>query len=222
MDREIKCAGIWYAGNDFYSEMEAVALSRLLEDRGVRVSLESGEKKSKVDFTHFYENPDFDLIWVAGHGIYDHWEPMSLAVLAGNDGEVSIDEMLACEFEGEGRRLLVLNICDGGVAAVLGGIQKLGLAPMLASHKQAVVSHHWPVEPRAAAAFGLMFARSLVSQERSFFQSFECALDGLRRPWEEIVDEISEVVESDVVDRFRNVNIDTNNLFHWGSPCFFQ
>lgn len=222
VDRSINSVGIWCAGNDLYSEMEARALSKFLTNSGIEVSINTGTELSNDDFARFYQDRNLDLVWVAGHGVYDHWDPMSPAILSGNSSPISIDEILSCEVAGSGRRLLVLNICDGGVAATTGGIHRIGLAAMVASRNQAVVSHHWPVEPRIAAAFGLLFARSLLNQQSSFFQSFQGALDEMRRPWCEIVEEISGFVEGDLVERFANVNFDTSNIFHWASPCFFE
>lgn len=221
-DREIQHAAIWYADNDFYSQMEADAVAEILSGSGVEVCLASGSNKSKADFLDFYADARFDLFWVVGHGIHDHWNPMASALHAGDPGEVTIDEILGSDFTSDKRRLLVLNVCDGGVAAVTGGIQKLGLAPMLATAQQASISHLWPVDPKVASAFGLFLAVALTNRENTFIEAFSDALNSLRAPWGEVVQELAEVSQNDIIERLRNTDIDSENILHWGSPCFFQ
>lgn len=221
-DRAITHAGIWCAGNELFCRMEAEAIEGMLGEAGINAQTYYGDENSKEEFLRFYGTPQYDLVWVIGHGNYDHWDPFSPAVVAGDGYDVTIDEFLKCDFNYSNRRLLVLNICDGGVASVLGGIQKLGLAPMLASSKQATLAHLWPVNSRVAAAYGLLLAHELSSGHRSFFQSFETSLDRLKRPWQEISDKIADIAPGELADRFKNFDPDMNNIFHWGSPCFFQ
>lgn len=221
-DRAITQAGIWCAGNEIFSRMETEAIERVLEEAGISVQTLHGEENTKEDFLRFYGDPRHDLVWVIGHGIYDHWNPSSPAVVASDGANVTIDEFLENDLSGPNRRLLVLNICDGGVAAVLGGIHRLGLAPMLASHKQATLAHLWPVSSRVVAAYGVMLAQELSTGQPSFFHSFEVSLDRLKRPWREISDDVSEIAPGDLADRLQNFDPDMSNIFQWGSPCFFQ
>lgn len=220
-DAEINNVGIWFAGDDFYSEMEAHAISAVLETAGITSAIVSGRGKTKDEFLDFYNHADFDLIWIAGHGICDRWDPKSPAILAGDAGEIEMD-LLVPKLTRPSRRLLVLNICDGGTSTLTGGIQKLGLAPMLASQHQATLSHLWPVEPRVAAAFGVLLATELAQSRDDFFGAFKAAINAFREPWAAIVERIAKQYEGDLVDRLRNCEHDMRNIFHWGSPCFFE
>ena len=123
--------------------------------------------------------------------------------------------------EGEGRRLLCLNICDGGVSDGLGGIQKLGLAPSLASPAQAAVSHLWPVEPRVASAFGLIICSELVAEQNDHFGAFSEALRKIREPWEQRVKSLRDQFNGQIIERLQNFNA-TDDIFDWASPVFFQ
>lgn len=75
------------------------------------------------------------------HGVFDHWERGTSEFLINSHEFVSIDNLVGPNLGNDGRRLLSLNICDGGVSDGLGGIQNLGLSPSLASHSLATVSH---------------------------------------------------------------------------------
>lgn len=221
-DRSLSRALLWSADNDFTSGFEIHAVQDVLTNAGVECDLVNGFSGVPEDFIKKYADPVYDLIWIAGHGAYDHWKAGSAQFLAGQRCAVGIDDLHGWEPRSEGRRLLVLNICDGGVSAVLGGIHKLGLAPMLARSEQATVSHLWPVEPRMAAAFGVLLANELC-QSGDFFRAFERTLSLIRQPWARIILQVRDLVPSaEIVSRLENTNQDTENIFHWGSPCFFQ
>lgn len=221
-DRDIHRAAIWYSGEDNYSEMEAKAVAEILEAVGVTCIRMCGYEKTKDDFLNLYSDASLDLLWVAGHGECDRWDPSSPAILVGAGAQVFMDDLLALSASATGRRLLVLNICDSGAASVFGGIHKLGLAPMLAAGHQSIVGHSWPVDPIIAAGFGVKLAKELVSERRGFFAAYERALAALREPWPAFVEQIAEGLDTELIERLRNNERDLNNIFHWGSPCFFE
>jgi len=78
---------------------------------------------------------------VIEHGVFDHSELGTSKFIINSHEFVSIDNLMGPNLGNDGRRLLSLNICDGGVSDGLGSIHKLGLAPSLASPSQATVSH---------------------------------------------------------------------------------
>ncbi len=221
-DRAIHKAAIWFSGEDNYSEMEADAIAAIFEAVGITCIRLCGHQQTKHDFLNLYADASLDLLWVAGHGECDRWTPSSPAILVGGGAQVFMDDLLALPISGAGRRLLVLNICDSGAASVLGGIHKLGLAPMLASAHQSVVGHSWPIDPLIAAGFGVKLAQELISDPARFFAAYERALASLREPWEAFVEQITGRLDAEIVQRLRNNERDLGNIFHWGSPCFFE
>lgn len=167
-----------------------------------------------------------DLIWIAGHGEIDHWRHGSSRLVAGHECFVGIEDMIELTPTSAGRRLLVLNICDGGMSAVNGGISRLGLAPMLANAKQATISHHWPVQPPMAGAFGTLLAAS-IADDIEFFPAFQAALNNLRCPLEEVIMSIrARIPGLEIVQRIQNSNTTTQSIFNFGSgnrqPCSRQ
>lgn len=219
-DRSIQQVAIWYAGDDFYSKMEADAISTVFKSACIKCTKFSGAEASASMFQAVYENPDFDVVWISGHGLYDHWDPSSHMLQVGEHIRLDAEEVSGWNTPGGNRRLLVLNVCDGGVAAVLGGIHKLGMAPMITSARQATVSHLWPVEPRVASAFGVLLAGNLALG-MTFFESYCQTLDQIRASWRTTADHVTSVAPGELADRINNCEHDMSNILNWGSPMFF-
>lgn len=220
-DRPIRRAAIWASCDDWYSEMEANSASEFLQRHGVEAHVYLGRERGREDFLAMYCDLAYDFIHVVGHGVFDHWELGSSKILV-NQGEVlAVDDLVGLHPENEGRRLLCLNICDGGVSDGLGGIQKLGLAPSLASPAQAAVSHLWPVEPRVASAFGLTVCSELVAAQNDHFGAFAEILKRVREPWEQRVAALRDDFEGKIMERLENFNA-PGDIFDWASPVFCQ
>ncbi|WP_319826086.1 CHAT domain-containing protein [Thalassovita sp.] len=220
-DRRIRRAAIWASCDDLYSEMEAASASEFLQRHGVDAHVYLGRESGRDDFLAMYRDPAYDFIHVIGHGVFDHWQLGSSKILVNQGEVVTVDDLVDLHPEKEGRRLLCLNICDGGVSDGLGGIQKLGLAPSLASPAQAAVSHIWPVEPRVASAFGLTICSELIAAQSDHFGAFSETLKRVREPWEQRVAALRDQFEGEIMERFENFNA-PGDIFDWASPVFFQ
>ena len=220
-DRPIRRAAIWASCDDLYSEMEAKSASKFLQRHGVETNVYLGHTHGRDDFLEMYGNPAYDFIQVIGHGVFDHGELGSSKILLNHDEFIAVDDLVDVHQDNEGRRLLCLNICDGGVSDGLGGIQKMGLAPSLASPAQATVSHLWPVEPRVASAFGLIFCSELVYAQNDHFDAFSETLRKIREPWEQRVAALCDQFDGEIIDRLKNFNA-SDDIFDWASPVFFQ
>ena len=221
-DRPPRRVLIWSADNDLFAGFEPDAIETIFSTAGIECVRRSGAGTQPADFVAAYADPSFDIVWVSGHGEIDHWRHGSARIMAGDDCFVGIDELVRATPRGDVRRLLMLNICDGGVAAVNGGIHRLGLAPMLAGRSQATISHLWPVRPLVAAAFGTLLASS-IARGLGYFQAFAAALAALHRPSAQVATAVREAVPgAELVDRLEATDLETENIFHWGSPAFFQ
>ena len=222
-DRPIARALLWESANDYYSAFELDAVEAVLSRAGIAVERRSGAEATPDDFLAAYRQPAFDLVWIAGHGEIDHWQDGSAQLVAGPDCAIGIDALhVAGPVEG-GRRLCFLNVCDGGVSAVNGGIHKLGMAAMLAQARQATISHLWPVNPLVASAFGVFLADALV-RLGGYHRAFDAALGAIRAPLREIATAVRRVApDQQLADRLDNASsLDTSPILHWGSPIFFQ
>jgi hypothetical protein len=93
---------------------------------------------------------------------------------------------------------------------------------MLADSRQATISHLWPVHPLVASAFGVGLADALA-KGTGFHAGFDRALGLIHAPVGAIADAVRAIIpDQELVSRLDNVNLDTENVLHWGSPCFFQ
>jgi hypothetical protein len=221
-DRPIRRALLWAAENDYYSSFEIEAVQAILTRAGVNCDRKSGVGSRPEDFLPTYADPEYDLIWVAGHGEIDRWRDGSARLVAGDNCLIGIDALVAHMPDAAGRRLLMLNICDGGVSAVNGGIHRLGLAPMLANARQATISHLWPVRPPVAAAFGALTADALT-RYRSHFDAFVDTLLRMHAPSSDVSDAVRQIIpEQELVQRLENADLEMDNIFNWGSAAFFQ
>lgn len=220
-DRPIRRAAIWASCDDLYSEMEAASASEFLQRHGVEAHVYLGRERGRDEFFAMYRDPAYDFIHVIGHGVFDHWQLGSSKILVNQGEVVAVDDLVGLHPENEGRRLLCLNICDGGVSDGLGGIQKLGLAPSLASPAQAAVSHLWPVEPRVASAFGLTICSELVAAQKDHFGAFAETLKRVREPWVQRVTALRDQFDGEIMERLENFN-SPDDIFDWASPVFFQ
>ena len=220
-DRPIRRAAIWASCDDWYSEMEANSASEFLQGHGVETNVYLGRERGRQDFMAMYRDLAYDFIHVVGHGVFDHWQLSSSRILVNQEEVVAVDDLIDLLPKNEGRRLLCLNICDGGVSDGLGGIQKLGLAPSLASPAQAVISHLWPVEPRVASAFGLTICSELMAANNDHFGAFSGTLKRVREPWVQRVTLMRDQFDGEIMDRLENFNA-SDDIFDWASPVFFQ
>lgn len=220
-ERAVRKALLWAAGNDYYSGFEIEAVAEVLMRAGVEVERRNGVGTTAIDFLDAYSNLAFDLVWVAGHGEIDHWHDGSSQLVVGDACSLGIDELKLATPEAGQCRLAVLNVCDGGVASVNGGIQKLGLAPMLARASQSTISHLWPVNPLLASAFGALLANE-IAKGVGLHRSFDLALTALRSTSEGLASAVRDIVPGQpLVERLERLELNTQSILHWGSPCFF-
>lgn len=220
-NRPVRRVAIWASCADWYSEMESRSASNFFHASGVETHLYLGSESGRSDFLKMYNCQSYDYIHVIGHGAFDHLELGSSRILINQSEFVAIDDLVDANLGKQGRRLLCLNICDGGVSDGLGGIQKLGLAPSLASPSQAVISHLWPVEPRVASAFGLTLCSNLVSTQKGHFEAFSTTLKRLQEPWMQRVATLRAHFDGEIIDRLENFAA-ADDIFDWASPVFFQ
>jgi hypothetical protein len=222
-DRPIRRAMLWSADNDNFSGFETDAVQSVLERAGITCDRRSGAEARPEDFYAAYSDPAYDLLWVAGHGQIDRWSDGSNRLLAGDHCIIGIDDLIGLTPADGGRRLFVMNICDVGVSAINGGIQRLGLAPLLAGATQGTISHLWPVRPQVASVFGVLLSHYLTDSDDGHFKAFAAALRAVRGPSRAITDSMRGLIPGlPLMDRLEHADLDTDNIFNWGSACFFQ
>ena len=177
-ERSIRRVLLWAEGS-LYSEVERVEVNSILSRAGIAVDIP--EYYTAGEFAHRYKSDEYDLIWVAGHGLYEPSAPHLSKLQVGVDEWVDT-QLLREAPESATRRLLVLNACEGGATFVGGGLLDSGLAASAASPSQAVIAHLWPIRPWPdAVGFAVVLAFLLVNESddclpgfrRSFFEAYQ-------------------------------------------------
>jgi hypothetical protein len=202
-------------------QFEIEALRHVFDRAAVNVEIVSPDDDQSADaFRTFYENPEFDVVWIMGHGEHDALTPHEAGLRITEDLVVSLPQILNFVIPTTERRLLVLNVCSGATPTVFGGLHRLGMAPLLTSRHQATISHLWMVNPTVAATFGAFLAAGLV-EGRGFFDGYTSALRTLHLDRADIRDLLRSQLspELGLVARLE-ANIDFNNVLHWGSAVF--
>ncbi len=153
-DRPIRRVAIWPTAAAVVDE-EVDALRGVFAAAGAEVEVVR-DKQTVGRFRQVYAHDDLDVLWLTAHGAQELYRPEHSWLRINDDEDrLSLEELLTLERPaGKGRRLLVLNACDSGAAATLGGLAEFGIGAVLAGPTQAVVGHVWPIHVTAAAGLG--------------------------------------------------------------------
>ena len=223
-DRKVRKVAIWSGAGSMTEEIERELVAATFRKGGAHVEVVTAQEANIGDFLKLYEEDSFDVIWLMSHGTFEHHAPKGASLVVDASGrEVGIAELLTRTPNSSHRRLLVLNVCDGGRFEELGILPRVGVAPSAALACQATVSHLWPVHGISAAAFGVVFANHLVL-ESSFFDAFTRTLKDMHEHKANLAYLVRESASGDanqLIERIERSNIDFANLAHWGSSVFY-
>ncbi|MFE2764609.1 CHAT domain-containing protein [Streptomyces halstedii] len=184
-DRLVKSVQLW-CGDAPFSRAEIEVLETVFSWAGIRCDVVEGEEVTRSGFLSSYESDDYDVLWVVAHGHHPVLAPDESAVLLTSDEQVTLQELASAALPSATvRRLLVLNTCHSAAANAQGPYDDHGLARSVASPRQAVVGHLWPVPGGAAVVFGALLACELADGS-GFTQAFEAALRAFQHPWHDI------------------------------------
>lgn len=222
-DREPKKILIWCGGGSLTEESETEVVKNIFESAGSLVDVVPFSAATKHGFLEAYQDPSYDVIWVASHGEFDHWNPKNVTMHIGNELSVSLESLWGEAPAADKRRLLFLNICDGARFEERGFLPKIGLAPGLARTDQATISHLWPVMGYPAAAFGAYLAHSLANGA-PYFESYKTAVLAIRGATTDIAADLSSKIgdEFAIIRQLRMRYEDYSPLEFYGSAAFYQ
>ncbi len=225
-DRPIRKALVWSYGT-ILGGHEARAVASVLAAGGAECVLVADKPLTRDEFLRFYTDPTFDLIWVTAHGMFDPREPHRAHIELSDDksNPMYLTDLIRHPVRGPGRRLLFLNICLGASVVVTEAPPKLGLAAMLASAEQAVVSHIVEVSSFVAPLFGVATAIALARGE-SFFAAFTCSLDAVRLERHAAVELVSQAAPQcpEFLDWLQNgtYGVESDDIRSWGTGAFYE
>jgi hypothetical protein len=223
-DRRPSVVALWSGGGSLTEAMELEMVCFAFKAAGASVETFGPNAGTRDDFLAAYQDPKYDILWVASHGEFDHWSPRRVKLqIAANGASVFLEDLLGRAPRQTGRRLLVLNVCDGARFEETGMVPRLGLAAGLAVPQQATVSHLWPVLGFPSAAFGVYLAHYLAAGA-SFFDAYVASLAAMRKQSSAIADELHVLYKRnfELLDRLRARDEDYAPLQFSGSAAFFQ
>ena len=222
-DRVSRSVLIW-CGDVMSGEMELEVIEAAFRGAGALVKVVKPDTSTPAEFIKEYETGEYDVFWVSSHGELDHWSPHEIQLrLAHDKSAVMLDDLWNRVPENDGRRLLVLNICDGARFGDPGLLPRVGLAAGLSSPKQATVSHLWPVRSLPSAAFGAYLAHGVASG-MPYFDAYCASLEALRKPAFDVGAELETLYghQFQLVKSLKSSNADFSHIETWGSAAFFQ
>lgn len=219
-DRCIKRALI-YAGNSISVDAEVSELKRIFSASGIDCEICNEGTDGWMRFLSLYEDDSFDLVWIISHGEIDPMAPHVNYLSPHSSARVHPESMPEVP-DAPTRRLLVLNICSGGKGAALGGLPDFGIAHTLVDSRQAVIAHLWPVNPFAAAYFGLLLASELV-KSNSYFDAYSIVMKSISSNTVFPRGQLEALgCKQESMDRFEYNHPGWDNILNWGSAVFIQ
>ncbi len=223
-DRDVRAVALWSGGGSMTEAMELAVLKHAFESRQIEVDIFAPESCSAAVFLSTYENPKYDVVWVVSHGEFDHWSPKHVRLQISQDRTaVSLEDLHLKAPESHSRRLLVLNVCDGGRFEETGMIPKIGLAPGLASPAQATISHLWPVMGFPSAALGAYLAYYLASGT-PYFEAYKRTMLSVGKHSTVLAKELEDLygARMELMERLSVRDEDFSPIQFSGSAAFFQ
>lgn len=220
-DRHVRRALI-LANAVFTAEFEQQEVTRCFVEANVDTVLLPGRADSKEGFLERYRDEQWDLIWVISHGEYEDFAPHKSIIPITDETVLTLSDLAIELPPSESRRLMVLNVCGGAAAAPLGGLPDLGIAPVLVSNRQAVISHLWPVGIWPPVAFAGLLAKALV-ESSDYVRAFERVMAVFTAGKQAVLNGLTKNgVSADVIERIQQDDTDWENILTWGSPVFLQ
>jgi hypothetical protein len=219
-DRSLRRAVVW-VGGALLADREREVVADILGSAGVDLTIRNEQNMKRDQFLTDYARGDWDLFWVGAHGMFDALEPDETHLLLAEGERIGPDDLMVKNEYAQGRRLLVLNACDTGTTAILGGLGEHGLATVAASPVQAVICHLWPIQSVTTAPVFAGLLTSALVDGGSFFAAYSSVVSHLSGG----PDAIGAVLSGRADSLIRTVvdhEEDFSNLMGWASAAFYE
>lgn len=218
-DARIERAVLWIGGS-LFAAREREAVANVLATAAVEVTVRDEQEMTREQFLRDYHDAGFDLFWIGLHGIYDPLDPDAAHLLLPSEAKVPLRDLRYNPIPTVDRRLLVLNACDSGTTASLGGLGEIGLAASAAGPSQAVVCHLWPIRSETVApVFAALLAKGLETS--TYFQAYTQAVSTLTAGTERILHALP-TSAAKLRTTVESHPEDFQTIAGWGSAAFFE
>lgn len=214
---------LFWSGFSQTSEIEMEALKEIFDSKKVTFEIHNEENSNLVRFQSRIDELNPEIIWISSHGDYNHYEPNVSEIKLSEKESITIRDFELLVNNSDKRRLLFLNICEGGVHSQTGEFKNLGFPNLLTADNQDVISHLWMAEPRFAYVFGVFFALGVTHLQKNFFDAFQYALLKVLSNKTSILEELEKLPLELVNLKERITNNDGTewgNIITTGSPVY--
>lgn len=214
---------LFWSGFSQTSEIETEALKEIFGSKEVVFEIHNEENSNLIRFISRIDELNPEIIWISSHGEYHHYEPNVSKIKLSEKESIGIRDFEILINKGDKRRLLFLNICEGGIHFQSGEFKNLGFPNLLASNNQDVISHLWMVEPRFAYVFGAFLALGITHLQKNYFEAFQYSLLLALSDKTSILDELEKIPLQlfDLKERIENNDgTEWGNLISTGSPIY--
>ncbi len=218
--RAVKKVLLWCFGTRT-SDPERELVENIFHKAGIQVESVDILSVSKYDFMQKYSSAEYDVVWMATHGEYEHFGPHKSRIEILDGIHVEVKEIFESEPKISHQRLLFLNICDGATVASYNALYDIGIGASLCNRNQAVLSHIWPIEVNYALAFALLYAHYLAKGE-SFFSAQQSTIKTILSGKEVMKGALKEYefINAELIDKLDSEV--SKNIYYWGSSAYYQ
>jgi|GEM_PF-4622402 hypothetical protein len=214
---------LFWSGFSQTSEIEMEALKEIFESKNVMFEIHNEENSDLATFKCRIDELNPEIVWISSHGEYHHYEPNVSEIKLSENESIAIRDFELLVNKSDKRRLLFLNICEGGVHSQTGEFKNLGFPNLLTSNNQDVISHLWMAEPRFAYVFAVFLALGITHLQKHFFDAFQYSLLKVLTNKSSILDELEKFPLELVNLKERITNNDGTewgNIITTGSPVY--
>ncbi|GEM_PF-1895529 len=226
--RRIKHVLIWQ-GDCTTSELECNAICRIFEHHDISYKRFNWYEAKKSDFITEYHSNNYDLVWISCHGEFDHFAPYNSRLVLNMEVEniepqiISLSEISQLDESQNGRRLLVLNACDGASTSLHNSPSSIGYGAKLSHKFQSLISHQWPADNNACLALGCLLTINLC-EGHTYLDAYNISLKQFIDNEHYTLDEMQTKYK---LGEFREdilfgQNIDHTNIFYYGSLAYLE
>ncbi|MBA9072575.1 hypothetical protein GGR22_000701 [Flavobacterium gossypii] len=214
---------LFWSGFSQTSEIEREALEEIFQFAEIEFEVHNEENSSLKKFQNRIIEYKPDIVWISSHGEYQHYEPNISSIKLSESESISIRDFEQLINKDDKRRLLFLNVCEGGVHSQTGEFKNIGFPNLLTATNQDIISHLWMVEARFACVFGVFVALGVALLQKNYFEAFEYSLSRVLIDKETILEELETfpVNLTNLKERIQNNDsTEWDNIITTGSPVY--
>ena len=214
---------LYWQGNSMTSEIETNAIKVVFSYSNIELIILNSNDNTKEEFLIKCNSEIFDVIWISSHGHHEHYETNKSHIVLSDTESLNIREFNSLRNRNENRRLIFLNICEGGVHSQNGEFKNIGFPNLLVDYNQDVLSHLWMVDWRISSVYGTLIGIGLAKYSYNFFESYQFSLNLLLEGKDSVLKELKahECYLEELISRIENdESTDWYNLVNNYSPVY--